>query len=45
MESANTASLAKFFIDKGASGNEVKLAFRSFNAYAEAFRRESDAHE
>ncbi|HTX18656.1 MAG TPA: oxidoreductase [Bacteroidota bacterium] len=45
MDSANTSALANRFAELGAAKEEVKLAFRSFNAYAEAFRRESDAHE
>ncbi len=45
MDSANTASLSKQFADNGATEQEIKLAFRNFNAYAEAFRRESDSHE
>jgi len=45
MDSANTASLSKQFAEGGATELEIKLAFRSFNAYAEAFRRESDSHE
>ena len=45
MDSANTNSLSKQFVDSGATEQEIKLAFRNFNAYAEAFRRESDSHE
>ena len=45
MDSANTASLSKQFVDSGATEQEIKLAFRNFNAYDEAFRRESDSHE
>ena len=45
MDSANTASLSKQFVESGATEQEIKLAFRNFNAYAEAFRRESDSHE
>ncbi len=45
MDSANTSSLGKKFSDAGASEGDIKLAFRNFNAYAEAFRRESDSHE
>lgn len=45
MESPNTRALAAQLIDRGAAKEEVKLMFRGFNAYAEAFRRESDAHE
>ena len=45
MDSANTASLSKQFVESGATEQEIKLAFRNFNAYPEAFRRESDSHE
>ena len=45
MDSANTASLSGQFAEGGATEQEMKLAFRNFNAYAEAFRRESDSHE
>ncbi|MBI4378031.1 MAG: oxidoreductase [Nitrospinae bacterium] len=45
MESPNTQSLSKHFIRLGLTGQDVMLAFRGFNAYAEAFRKESDAHE
>jgi coenzyme F420-reducing hydrogenase gamma subunit len=45
MESPNTASLAKQYTEIGQSENDIMLAFRGFNAYAESFRRESEAHE
>ena len=45
MESPNTRSLAKQLSELGQSENDIMLAFRSFNAYAEPFRRESEAHE
>jgi coenzyme F420-reducing hydrogenase gamma subunit len=45
MESPNTQSLSKHFIRLGLTGQDIMLAFRGFNAYAEAFRKESDAHE
>ena len=44
-ESANTASLAAQWARMGAGDAELVRAFRGFNAYAEAFRRESEAHE
>jgi sulfhydrogenase subunit delta len=45
MENPNTASLAARFLDDGMTRADVTLAFRGYNAYAEAFRKESDAHE
>ena len=45
METPNTASLAAGWVRLGVSEPELVRAFRSFNAYAEAFRRESEAHE
>jgi len=45
MESPNTASLVKQFSELGQTKNDIMLAFRNFNAYAEPFRRESEAHE
>ena len=45
METPNTASLAAGWVRLGASEPDLVRAFRGFNAYAEAFRRESEAHE
>ncbi len=45
MESPNTAALAGRFSELGETRRDISLAFRGFNAYAEAFRRESEAHE
>jgi hypothetical protein len=45
MEHPNTASLAARLLEAGATHREIMLSFRGFNAYAEAFRKESDAHE
>jgi coenzyme F420-reducing hydrogenase gamma subunit len=45
METPNTASLAAGWVRLGASDPDLVRAFRGFNAYAEAFRRESEAHE
>jgi coenzyme F420-reducing hydrogenase gamma subunit len=45
MEGPNTASLAARMKEMGQTGEDILLAFRGFNAYAEAFRRESDLHE
>ena len=44
-ETPNTDSLAAWMSQHGSSNNEIMRAFRSFNAYAEAFRKESEAHE
>lgn len=45
MESPNTSSLAEYFKELGQTRLDISLAFRTFNAYADAFRRESEAHE
>ncbi len=45
MDSANTSALSTQMIEHGATKHELMLMFRGFNAYAEAFRRESDSHE
>ena len=45
MESPNTASLAAVWTSLGATGPDLVRAFRSFNAGAEPFRRESEVHE
>lgn len=45
MESPNPSSLSTRLIELGADRRDVGLLFRGFNAYAEAFRKESDAHE
>jgi coenzyme F420-reducing hydrogenase gamma subunit len=45
MESPNTAALSRQFASLGSTHHEIMLAFRGFNAYAEAFRKESDLHE
>lgn len=45
VESANTRSLAGWLGAHGASGPELVRAFRSFNADAKPFRRESERHE
>jgi len=45
MENPNAGSLGKQFIELGMSRHEVSLAFRKFNAYAESFRKESEAYE
>jgi hypothetical protein len=45
MDSANTSALSAHMIKHGVTKHELMLMFRGFNAYAEAFRRESDSHE
>jgi coenzyme F420-reducing hydrogenase gamma subunit len=44
-ETANTASLSRGWQRLGAGERDLVRAFRSFNAYSEPFRRESEAHE
>jgi len=44
-ENPNTEALSEEFKQLGKTNEEIKLAFRSFNAYAEPFRKESEAHE
>ncbi len=45
MESPNTQALSKHIIESGQTKYDTMLAFRGFNAYAEQFRKESDAQE
>ena len=45
MEHPNPPALSKRFAELGADRREVVQMYRGFNAYAEAFRKESDAHE
>jgi sulfhydrogenase subunit delta len=45
MENPNTTSLGRHFTGLGKSNKEIVLAFRGFNSYAEAFRKESDVYE
>jgi coenzyme F420-reducing hydrogenase gamma subunit len=45
MDSANTVSIAKLLKKNGKTNFEIMTAFRSFNAYAEPFRKESELHE
>ena len=44
-ETPNTASLGDSWRRLGAGDRDLVHAFRSFNAYADAFRTESEAHE
>jgi coenzyme F420-reducing hydrogenase gamma subunit len=45
METPNTDSLSKWWAHLGVSEDGLVRAFRTFNAYAEPFRRESESHE
>ncbi len=45
MESPNTRSLSTGWSRLGVKENDLVLAFRGFNAYADPFRKESEAHE
>ncbi len=45
MDSTNTNALSRQFKELGESKYEIMLAFRGFNAYAEPFRKESEANE
>lgn len=45
MESPNTAGLAHGWVQLGAKPADLLRAFRTYNSYAEPFRRESEAHE
>lgn len=44
-ETPNTSSLSRWWSQLGVSEEDMLRAFRSFNAYAEPFRHESEAHE
>jgi len=45
METPNTRSLSDAWMGLGVKEHDLLRVFRSFNAYAEPFRRESDRHE
>jgi coenzyme F420-reducing hydrogenase gamma subunit len=45
MESPNTAALGEWFLGLGQPEADLVRAFRSFNAWAPAFRSASEAHE
>lgn len=45
MESANMRPLSEQLKQSGKSNTELVRLYRTFNAYAEAFRRESESHE
>ncbi len=44
MESPNTAALSRWFASLGEAPDDIRRAYRTFNAYAEAFREESKKH-
>ncbi len=44
-ETSNTPALSAWWSQLGVSERDLVRAFRSFNAYAEPFRRESESHE
>lgn len=44
-ETPNPAALSAWFREKGMPREEIVRKFRGFNAYAEAFRKESELHE
>jgi len=44
-ETPNTKSLSDVYSQMNISGDEIVRMFRGFNAYAEPFRKESEAHE
>jgi sulfhydrogenase subunit delta len=44
-ETPNTASLSGWYSRLGVTEEDLVLSFRGFNAYADAFRKESQAHE
>ena len=44
-ETPNTPALSAWWSDLGVSDRDLVRAYRSFNAYAEPFRRESESHE
>ena len=44
-ETPNTSSLSAWWTTLGVDDPAIMRAFRSFNAYAEPFRKESEAHE
>ena len=44
-EVPNTAALADWFKQTGMADDDIVRSFRGFNAFAEPFRKESEAHE
>ncbi|MEW5702589.1 MAG: oxidoreductase [Candidatus Zixiibacteriota bacterium] len=45
MESPNAPALADWLMSHGAGDSAIVRAFRTYNAYTESFRKESEAHE
>jgi sulfhydrogenase subunit delta len=45
METPNTASMSAEWKQQGASDDEIKRVFRTFNAWADPFRKESEKHD
>ena len=45
METPNTSSLSHWWTHLGVKEDDIFRVFRGFNAYAEAFRKESETHE
>lgn len=45
VEGANTAAIAREFSRLGMAGRDIARLFQTFNAGAEAFRREAEAHD
>jgi coenzyme F420-reducing hydrogenase gamma subunit len=45
MESPNTPALSQWWKQLGVNETDLVRAYRTFNAYSEAFRRESERHE
>jgi coenzyme F420-reducing hydrogenase gamma subunit len=45
MENPNPPPLSKHFVKMGMSRKEISLSYRRFNAFAESFRKESEAYE
>ncbi len=45
METPNTAALSRWWAGLGEDSRSIQRAYRTFNAYAEAFRAESETHD
>jgi len=45
METPNTAAVGRRFIELGMSSKDAMRTFRSFNAWSEPFRKQSETHE
>jgi hypothetical protein len=44
-ERPNTSSLSERWLEQGVDRDGIARAYRSFNAFADAFREESERHE